>query len=58
MKAIARKLTFLNGTPYRVKCGKKLFYYLELIFHKKLGQESVSRINVQLVNELLNNEKR
>ena len=58
MKTIARKLTFLNGDPYRVRVGKKLFYYLELIFHKKLGQETVSRINVQLVDELLNNEKR
>ena len=58
MKTIARKLTFLNGTPYRVKCGKKLFYYLELIFHKKLGQETVSKINVQLADELLYNENR
>jgi len=58
MKTIARKLTFLNGTPYRVRVGKKLFYYLELIFRKKLGQETISRINVQLVDELLNNEKR
>ncbi len=39
MKTIARKLTFLNGDPYRVRCGKKLFYYLELIFHKKLSYE-------------------
>jgi len=58
MKAIARKLTFLNGSSYRVKCGKKLFYNLGLIFYEKLGEETVSRINVQLVNELLNNEKR
>lgn len=58
MKTIARKLTFLNGTPYRVRCGKKLFYNLQSIFTKKLGQETVSRINVQLVDELLNNENR
>lgn len=58
MKAIAHKLTFLNGDPYRVVRGKKLFYNLQFIFSKKLGQETVSRINVQLVNELKNNEKR
>lgn len=57
MKTIAHKLTFLNGDPYRVVRGKKLFYNLQFIFSKKLGEETVSRISVQLADELLNNEK-
>jgi hypothetical protein len=74
MKAIARKLTFINPIPkfsikqdkklfytipkFSIKQDKKLFYNLESIFIKKLGEQTVSRINVQLADELLYNENR
>jgi hypothetical protein len=47
MKAIAREIV-----PIRIGLGRKMLKQLEPVFIKKLGRQTVSRINVQLVDEL------
>lgn len=47
MKAIAHKIA-----PVRIGLGRKMLKQLEPIFIKKLGRQTVSRINVQIVDEL------
>jgi hypothetical protein len=53
MKAIAHKIV-----PIRIGLGWKILKKLHPVFIIKLREQTGSRINIQIVDELLNNEKR
>jgi len=53
MKAIAHKIV-----PIRIGLERKILKKIASCIHNKVKRTTGSRINVQLVEELLNNEKR